>query len=237
MAKKNLPLAVLKALEPFVGMQGKVFTIEDPGNNLVYAKDKDPSSKFYYVIEKYEIGNDGKEIYTIGHSPKDDKEVRATSMRVYRDALASTFNDWIISLENYDKIRSFYDDPILESYEEEFFANFELVDEDAETRPFRTTQILQLDYLLEQVSTRLIEMVDDSNRQEIESIITEITEVRENLPTRSQKWIAENISKIYAKIAKQGIKFMKEFWAEGKKEVIKSIVKGLIEHGPDIFNS
>lgn len=236
MTKKKLPLSVLKALEPFVGMQGNLFTIEEPGNNLLYAKDKDPSSDFYFVIEKYEISSDGREIYYIGHSPKDEKEVKATAFRVLRDDLRATFNSWILSLENYDKIKSFYDDPILESYEEEFFANFELVEEGADTRPFKTTQILQLDYLLEQVSTRLIEMVDENNREEIKSIITEITEVRENLPTRPQKWIAEHVSKIYAKIAKQGIKFMKEFWAEGKKEIIKNIVKGLIEHGPDMFN-
>ncbi|RQO33767.1 hypothetical protein DBR39_22615 [Chryseobacterium sp. KBW03] len=236
MSKKNLPLSVLKALEPFVGLQGKLFTIEDPGNNLVNAKDKDPSSKFYYVIEKYEIASDGREIYSVNYSPKDEKEVKATYIRILRDDLTTNFNNWVLSLENYGKVKSFYDDPILESYEEEFFSNFEFVDEDADIRPFKTTQILQLDYLLEQVSSRLIEMVDDNNRQEIQSIITEISEVRENLPTRSQKWIVEHVSKIYAKIAKQGMKFMKEFWAEGKKEIIKNIVKGIIEHGPDILN-
>ncbi len=237
MTKKNLPLSVLKALEPFVGLQGKLFTIEDPGKSLLHAKDKDPSSKFYYTIENFEITKDGREIYSINYAPKDEKEVKSFSIRVYRDDLPKYFKMWVTYLENYSKVKSFFDDPILESYEEEFFTNFEFVDEDAETRPFRTSQILQLDYLLEQVSTRLIEMVDDNNREEIESIITEITEVRESLPTRSQKWIAEHVSKIFAKIAKQGVSFIKEFWAEGKKEIIKNIVKGLIEHGPDVFNS
>ncbi|MGG7549795.1 hypothetical protein ACQ7CX_04150 [Chryseobacterium arthrosphaerae] len=236
MTKKKLPLSVLKALEPFVGMQGKVFTIEDPGDRLVLAKDKDPSSRFYYLIEKYEIANDGREIYSISYAPKDEKEVKGASIRVYREDLTTNFNTWVNSLENYDKVKSFYDDPILESYEEEFYTNFELVNEDAETRPFRTTQILQLDSLLEQVSTRLIEMVDDNNREDIQTIITEITEVRENLATRPQKWIAEHVSKIFAKIAKQGISFIKEFWAEGKKEIIKNIVKGLVEAGTELIN-
>ncbi|MDR2238281.1 MAG: hypothetical protein LBE92_19320 [Chryseobacterium sp.] len=236
MTKKNLPLSVLKALEPFVDLQGKLFTIEDPGKGLLHAKDKDPSSKFYYTIENYEIAKDGREIFSINYAPKDERDVKSLTIRVYRDDLPKYFSMWVTTLENYSKVKSFFDDPVLESYENEFFSNFEFIEEDAETRPFRTTQILQLDYLLEQVSTRLIEMVDDDNREEVESIIAEINEVRESLPTRSQKWIAEHISKIYAKIAKQGIKFMKEFWSEGKKEVIKNVVKGLIEAGTDLLN-
>ncbi|MDR6545678.1 hypothetical protein J2810_001726 [Chryseobacterium rhizosphaerae] len=235
MAKKNLPLSVLKALEPFVGLQGKLFTIEHPGNSLLLVKDKDPNSKFYYSIERYQV-RDEKVLYSIMFSPRNEKDVGAMSTTIGGDSLTTTFNSWVQSLENYSKVKSFFDDPILESYEEEFYTNFELVDEDAETRPFRTTQILQLDYLLEQVSTRLIEMTDDNNREEVESIITDITEVRESLPTRSQKWIAEHVSKIFAKIAKQGVSFIKEFWAEGKKEIIKNIVKGLVEAGTELIN-
>ncbi|MGX5684526.1 hypothetical protein ACWKWW_08170 [Chryseobacterium cucumeris] len=236
MNKKDLPLNVLHALSPFVKMKGKLFTVkDDPEENYMIALDKDENSNFYYVIENYEYSGN-EYVFNVTYSPADATSVKPNSVRVGEKALTTHFNKWIAFLEEYNSVSSFYDDPILESYEEEFFTNFEFIDEEADIRPFKTTQILQLDYLLEQVSTRLIEMVDENNREEIESIITEITEVRENLPTRPQKWIAEHVSKIYAKIAKQGIKFMKEFWTEGKKEIIKNIVKGLIEHGPDMFN-
>jgi len=236
MSKKNLPISVLRALEPFVGLQGQLFTIEDPGNNLLHAKDKDPSSKFYYAIEKYEIANDGREVYSINYAPKDEKDVRAFAIRLLRDDLTTNFKTWVLSLENYAKVKSFFDDPILETYQAEFVSNIELLDENAETDPLQTNQIILLDNFLEEVGTRLIGMADDSNRESIQTIAAEITEIRENLPTRSKKWVVEQLAKIYAQIAKQGVKFIKEFWAEGKKEAIKNIVKGIFDYGTDLLN-
>lgn len=236
MSKKNLPLSVLKALEPFVGLQGQFFTIEDPGKNLLHAKDKDPSSKFYYAIEKCEIANDGREIYSINFAPKDEKDVRATAVRILRDDLTQSFNTWVLSLENYDKVKSFFDDPVLQSYQAEFVSNYEFLDEDADTDPLPINQIILLDNFLEDVGRRLLGMANDTNREEIQTIAAEIVELRENLSTRSKKWIVEKMSKVYAQIAKQGVKFIKEFWDEGKKEIIKTVVKAVIEHGPDLLN-
>lgn len=235
MNKKKLPLKVLTALEPFVTLKGKYFTIEQPDNNLLLAKDKDASSKFYFVIEKYEI-QDGKVTYTIIQAPKDEREVRPFAKRISDEHLTAVFETWVHLLDKYNNVKSFFDDPILESYQAEFISNFEFLDEDADKNPFHTTQIIQLDYLLEQVSARLIELSDDNNREAINVITAEISEIRENLATRSKKWIVEHIGNVYAKIAKQGTKFIKEFWAEGKKEIIKNLVKGLIESGTDFLN-
>ncbi|MFP3577855.1 hypothetical protein, partial [Brevibacillus sp. SIMBA_040] len=84
-------------------------------------------------------------------------------VRVGEKALTTHFNKWIAYLESYNNVSSFYDDPILEAYQTEFVSNFEFLDESAETSPFHTTQILQLDNLLEQMSVRLIELSDDTN--------------------------------------------------------------------------
>lgn len=235
MNKKEIPLFVLQMIEPFVNLKDKRFIVEPLEDTLLNIKDCDPNSTFRFQILKYERNNN-EDVFTLNYSPRSDRQMEAYTNVIRAAYLTESFNNWLNRIDEYNKVKSFYDDPILESYEAEFFTNFEFVDDNYETHPFKTTQILQLDYLLEQVSNRLVEMAADNNKEEIQSIIIEIEEIRENLATKSQKWIAENISKIYAKIAKQGIKFMKEFWAEGKKEIIKSIVKGLIEHGPDILN-
>lgn len=230
MHKKNLPLSVLKVLEPFVGLKNKLFTIEDPEDKLLIAKDIDTNSKFFFSIDKFENANN-EESYTLTYSPRSDKDVKEHTVISKAAYVSEIFNNWVDRLESYSKIKSFYDDPILESYEAEFYSNFEFDTEDFDLRPYTTTQILQLDHFLEQVNNRLIEMTDQNNRDSIETIILEIEYVRDNLATRSQKWVAENVSKIFAKIAKQGVKFMKEFWSEGRKEFIKEIVKIAITEG------
>lgn len=235
MNKKDLPLHVLKALEPFVSLHGELFKIIDPENSLMLAVDKDENSKFYYSIDSFEYSN-SQYVFTVSYSPYNDHEIKAKAKRIIASALQDHFKDWTNLLQNYNTIKSFYDDPVLKTFEAEFISEYEFLEEDAEVNPFKTTQILQLDFLLETISARLLEMSDDSNIDQIEIINNDISELRNNLATRSKKWVLEQFSKIYGKIAKQGTIFIKEFWSEGKKELIKNLVKGLIDSGNDFLN-
>lgn len=233
--KKDIPLNVLKALEPFVNLHGDLFVVVDPKDSLMKAIDKDSNSSFHYTIVTYKMEGE-KYFFSVVYSPASDNNVGEKEATLNLVSLKPHFESWTNQLNNYNGVKSFYDDPILETYQAEFFSNFEFLDETANEQPFNTTQIIQLDYLLEQVSTRLVELSDNTNRDEIQDISNEISEIRENLPTSSQKWVVQQISKIFGKIAKQGVKFIKEFWAEGKKEFIKNVVKGLIESGTDLLN-
>lgn len=237
--KKDLPLVILKSLEPFVKLKGDKFEVVDPKENLLTVIDKDHESTFHFTIAQYKKTDSGKFQLLMSKSPKSENDNSILNSWVDNSDLKGYFEGWIKLLEEYETTNSFYDDPIVNSFKNEFYAEFEILEEDAETNPFSTKQILLLDSYLESVEKKLNDFSNEQNKLEIQDIQSDIELLRENLTTKSKKWIVSSLTKIWAKIAKQGTKFIKEFLSDSKKEIIKQSVKGLIdfikENGTDLL--
>ena len=228
--KKDLPLVILKALEPYVNLKGDKFEVVDPKENLLKLIDKEPESQFHFTIEKYQRNaSNNKFQFLMTRIPKSENDNGIIQSWLEIDGLKTHFEIWIKLLDQYESTNSFFDDPITKTFQEEFYTEFEIIDEDAESNPLSTKQILLLDNYLETVDSRLEEFKTEHNAQDIEEIKEEILLLRENLTTKSKKWVVKKLTTIWAKIAKQGTKFIKEFLSESKKELIKHGVKGLIE--------
>ena len=239
--KKDLPLIILKSLQPFVTLRGEKFETLDPKENLLKVIDQDSDSSFHFIIEEYKKVNGGKFQFLMSRSPTNQNDNGIHRIWVDISQLEPQFQTWIKLLDEYETIESFFDDPIINSFKEEYYAEFEIIDEDdAEIKPLNTKQILLLDNHLEDVDKRLEKFVNEKNSEDIQEIKQDIIELRDSLTKKSKKWVIKNLSRIWAKIAKQGTEFIKEFLSESKKEMIKQSVKGLIElvkeNGPDLLN-
>jgi hypothetical protein len=238
--KKDLPLVILKELESFVNLKGEKFEVIDPKANYLKVIDKDSDSEFHFTIEKYQKTNRGTFQFLMTRSPKSQNEIEEYQTWLEIAQLKGQFDAWIKLLEEYDSVNSFFDDPIINSFKDEFYAEFEIIDEDAETKPLNTKQILLLDSYLEKVNDKLDEYKTEGNSEEIQDIQDEIETLKENLTTKSKKWVVNRLTTIWAKIAKKGTKYIKEFLTESKKELIKQGVKGLIEfvkdNGTELLN-
>jgi len=227
--KKEIPLVVLKALEPYVNLKGEKFEILDPKDHLLKAIDKDLSSNFHFTIEKYQKAQNRSFLLWITQSPKNEQDNRDYQYCVEISGLSVKFEAWLELLAGFDAVNSFFDDPIIKSFQEEYYAEFEIIDDDAETRPFETKKILLLDEYLEDADNKLTEFRNEQNAIYVDDIQLDIILLRESLTTRSKKWVVTRFSYICAKIAKQGTKFIKELLSEAKKEGLKQGIKALIE--------
>lgn len=239
--KKDLPLAILKSLQPFVKLKGEKFIVVEPENNLLKVIDKDDESSFYFIIEKYQKQTNSSTFqFLMTRSPKDQNNNGIYQAWIEITNLLSQFDQWIKLLDEYESTDSFYDDLILNSYYNEFFAEFEIVDEDADINPFETKKTLLIDDYLEKLDNELENRITEENKTKILEIQSDIEILRGNLTTKSKKWVIDKVSKIFAKIAKNGTKFIKDFLTESKKEIIKQTIKGAIdfikENGVDLMN-
>ncbi|PKP44838.1 MAG: hypothetical protein CVT95_10560 [Bacteroidetes bacterium HGW-Bacteroidetes-12] len=238
--KKDLPLVILKALEPYVGLKGDKFEVIEPKENLLKVIDKDIDSDFHFTIEKYQQTNNGGFQFLMTRSPKNVNDNGLYQTWVEISGLGGQFDAWLKLLNEYETVNSFFDDPIAKSFRDEFFAEFEIIDEDAEINPLNTKQILLLDSYLDSVDAKLSEFTSGKNSQDIQDIKEDILQLKDNLTKKSKKWVISKLTNIWAKIAKQGTKFIKEFLSESKKELIKQGVKGIIdfakENGQDLLN-
>lgn len=227
--KKEIPLVVLTALQPFVKLKGERFDVVDPKDNLLNIIDIDIDSSFHFRITKYKLlpNNRNFEVL-VNQSPRSYSNIGEHLFWVDTTELNKQFNFWLELLKEYDNVDSFFDDPIIKSFEEEFFAEFEFVDADSETQPLKTKQILLLDSYLEDVSEKLNEHITSKNTEDIQDIKEDIEVLRENLTLKPKKWAARKLSNIWAKIAKQGPKFIRTFLSEtGKQIVIQGVSEAM----------
>lgn len=139
-------------------------------------------------------------------------------------------------IKRFEKVNSFFDDPILNSYAEDYYSEFEIIDEDSNTKPFKTNQILLLDEHLENIENSLDKFKTENNKVQIEDIKKDINELRGKLTSKSKKWIIRNISIVWAKVTKLGTPLMKEFLSEAKKTFIREGLKYMIEQGTNLIN-
>lgn len=225
---------VLESLEKYVQLNGDQFQVQEHEKFLLCITDKDENSDFFFNIEESKIENGLKLL--IGWKPINKETILSKRAWIDCKELDQYFNSWILVLNGYKKVNSFFDDPILNSFAEDYYSEFEIIDENAEIQPFNTKQILLLDEHLEYIENNLEKFKTEKNAQQLNDIKNDIKELREKLTSKSKKWVIRNLSTVWAKITKQGTSFMKEFLTEAKKTVIREGIKFVIEQGSNIIN-
>ncbi|NHM08350.1 hypothetical protein G4D82_14065 [Flavobacterium sp. CYK-4] len=232
--KKKIPLQVLETIEPFVNKNGKSFEAINPNDFLLKFIDKDDKSDFYFNVEQYKM--DQGFLLLVDLKPKSRQTTENRRTWIKAEALEAVFGSWIELLEGYAKVKTVFDDPILEAFAEEYYTEFEIIDEEADVKPFSVKQILMLDSHLENIQKKIEKYKTEENAVEIEQIKIDTIELRNNLSKKSKKWVIKQLSKVWAQIAKQGPTLIKEFLSETKKLVVKEGIKFILEKGVEIIN-
>lgn len=224
--KKKIPLVVLKSLEKFVTIKGEEFEVLEPKEYLLRVVDKDKNSDFYFNIKDFRIEKGLR--FQIDYKPRDSQSIQNFELWIMDSELESFFDKWLRLLREYDTVKSFYDDPILRSFANDYYSEFEIIDENADTEPLKPAQIFLLDKHLEYLEKNIGKYEDDTNRLKIQEISEDINELRENLTSKSKAWVINGLSFIWAKITTQGINLMKDLLSETKKQAVIQGVKLLI---------
>lgn len=232
--KKKIPLQVLEIIEPYVNKNGISFDCIDPKGLLLKFIDRDANSDFYFIIETYKLDNDCNLL--IDWKPASKLTIANNKLWVKAEQLDSYFKNWLKLLEGYEKVKTVFDDPILDSYIDEYLNEFEILDEDAEIKPFTTKQVLFLDSHLEEIQAKIDKFQTPENKIEIEIIKKNIEELRSNLTKKSKKWVIKQVSKIWAQITKQGTELLKEFLSESKKLAIHEAIKFFVGKGVELLS-
>lgn len=231
--KKKIPLQILKTLEPFLKKESTIFEIIPQDQYLIKFVDKDKNSDFHFIIEDFK--NQPAFSVLVNRKPHSDLATKIDRKWVNVNLLEKEFQSWVNILEEYDNIKSIFDDNIVEAFANEYYTEFEIIDEDAEINPLKVKQILLLDEHLEKIQNNIKKYKTEKNEAEIDNIINEVIELRENLTKKSKKWVIKKLSVVWGKISKQGPILIKEFLSEGSKYLIKESVKFIAEKGIDLL--
>ena len=225
MSKKRIDLSLLQAIEPIIQKHRSLVVPLLNEDLLVYLKDKDQESGFFFKIKAHLTS--GK--YKVEYKPYSKNYTSIFQSELPRDNTIAQLKGWLEILDEYEKTPSVFDDPIIKKYQIEFQAEFTSTDEDADYASFDLDKQLFLDEYLEMVTLKLENSITESNKPEIIDIIEETTSLRSEQTSLSKNEVLKRISKIWAKARKQGLNILKEIFIESRKELIKQLIKGYIE--------
>lgn len=236
--KKKLPLKILEIIEPYLNKRNVLFKVINSEEYLLKLVDIDKNSDFYFTLEQFKSDN-GLELL-INYKPLSKNTTNNNRVWVKAEQFDDLLSGWLKLLDEYNNVKSIFDDPILEAFKDEYFLEFEIIDKEANIQPFSVNQILLLDSHLDYIESNIEEHQNEGNKNDIQQIKNDVNELRNELTKESKYYIIKKLSKIWARITKLGPKFIKEFLSESKKEVIKQGVKTLInivkDNAHDILN-
>lgn len=221
--KKRISVNLAKTIEPLVQQYYGLVNIVDETGYKLYFRDKDSNSDLFFGISK-ETQDNNSHVIHYACKPINSKtgDGGSTSDRI--DNFVKVFNTWLDNLKYYDA-ESILNDPILRGYQEEFYHDFKIVDEDADIASFNYDQQLRLTEFLEKVYNNIDSIKDERNEKVIEEIKNEVCDLQNKVTSETKNGFMKKLSGLFAKARKAGIKisnfifkeFIKEFLKEGAK--------------------
>ena len=241
MKKTDLSVKLLQSLNT-VNLQLKKICEETNGlitytfseDKLICFKYKDYDSKFKFEIVDLNLSPNSTPVFKIAHIPASSTSVAALRSEKNNKDILNFFQTWIGWIKVYEKSDLTDEDKILKQYEEEFYTEFEILDEDANTTPYSLDQQLQIDQYLEKVQLKLEQsnLTDEIKKE----ITTDVAELRADLGRSTKTTVVKKMSSIFAKIRKASVSVLKDFYDIGKKEVYKRMLSGGIEEAGQLID-
>lgn len=224
--KRDFPIAVLESLERFAEKSSDLFKRVDKEGVLLRFEDNHEHPKLYFEFESYERRN-SIHFLKVNIKPKSRVDHNGHTLNLELSQGEGHFKNWVSYLEKYESI-SVFDDPILNQYEEEIYSEFEIIDEDADVKSYDLSTQIWLDEYIGGTLKKL-EKYDPENNEAIQDIKRDLEELKDTQTKLTKRQVVKFVSKIYAKARKEGLRLFSDIWIEGKKEVIKQLIKTTIE--------
>lgn len=229
-AKTDFPVAVLQALQPWIKKKGESFKQIPPTNKeylVKYVSTSYPILQF--TIVKYAGVYTGNIHFLISRNPANRYSLNNEEATISNDQLGSHFKTWQELMESYNTLSSPFDtveDSILKEYTEEFYSEFELLDDDADVKSYDLKTQILIDKIAETVIKQINTYQGDISEEDKEAIINDAEDLRATQTSSTKKEVASKVSKVLGRIRKVSFELLKDVLKDLAKEGIKALLKG-----------
>ncbi len=227
--KKDLPIIVLKTFEKYVHLKGERFQVVDQDELLLKVVDIDTNSNFYFIVESHQMKGHLKLL--VNWKPQSREDIGNFKGWINAKQLDAHFDQWVSYLKEYEEIHSFFDDPILNAYADEYLSEFIIIDEEAKSKPLKPNQILLLDEHLETIEKNIKKHITKENEEQIANITDDVTSLRKGLSINTKGWVIKKLVLVWAKITKQGAPFIRDLISQASKKALVEGINHVVEVG------
>jgi hypothetical protein len=237
--RSKYPLVLLKGIESVLDsfsdieeQNGELITEASPSNSpdtqmlrlsfvpyhISYIP-RDEAFDFYFELRGIRYNNSIIE-YWVRFKPSSPSSIEEAEAQGKLEATESRLKNWISLLKQYNTVRLSKKERFTAESAEQFYADFELVDEDANTAPFDNDKQVLVYKLLEFVK-ETVEHVEDGDQEESKLIVQQIESLQQIIPTITKAAVLKELSKVYAKVKAYSMKAFVAVYDVAKKELIK----------------
>ena len=234
--KKKIPITVWQKIQPLIDEHRQLFKPLKSKDFAFHLIDLDKDSDFFFEC----AFQDEKGNFIIRYKPIDADRVSIAHISVNLDTLVEKITSWADVLKTYIETPTFYDDPILQQYEDEFLKDLEIDELDADEKPFDFARQLYLDRYISNIKGLLAEYKENATQEqkiEIISIESDCDNLRQGITIISKNDAVKKLSKIWAKGRKYSLELIKDMLKEFEKEAISWIAKKMFESSEGLFNT
>ncbi len=223
--KKNIPLQVLIELEPFLKNKSNFIKFRKKKDCILSFVDKDIDSDFYFEVTKYEY-KASKITYIASKKPMSPFNNENTTLSAPIENLKLQFDSWLKIIEDYDKVPDYFDeDPILKGYQNEFFENLKLLDNDADIKPYNFKQQLAIE---KHINSIIATIENEKQSDETVEILKDSSNLKDNIGKLTKAETFHKICQIWAKIRKYSFQTLKNIMTSSSTKLIEySVSKGV----------
>lgn len=192
--------------------------LESPeGYNLQFRSNE---GKSFFHVGSFRFHGDGKVYFDFAYAPVSETKNGQTSAFAQAETIVSMFKTWISILRRKSEIDF---DPVTTKYEKEIYADFRILDEDADTAPFTDNQqVVMLDYL------SAVKAYLDSKDKEYNTkpIIEQIDRLTKEISSSPKNNVMRKLSAIWARIKKLSLLLFNDVMTVFRRDVIERAFNG-----------
>lgn len=237
--KKRIPLTILTEVSEILASNLEYIKLLDAPEFMLSIVDSDQASEFYFRVKQSSSGD-----VLLYIRPCDTNVAAAWSGGIKVPLVPRYLRNWIEHIKLYNEMNTIFDDPIQKKYEEDYFNEFSVIDDDAEYAPFDIPKQFIIANHIQAVKTFLVEnQADFKNDELVQKLTIECEKLIEELPHTTKNTVVMRMASIWASISKSGMSLMKKFLTEFGTSITKQIatssaetlgefVKGFLENPP-----
>ncbi|WP_343589432.1 hypothetical protein [Flavobacterium sp.] len=204
-------------------------------SHLFYFHDTSHNDFYFYIGIPDKKSKGAPTLFPTYFNPDKRDSKSAFSGEANKDQIAEHFNKWISIIQDYNSVNFNQEEDFLKIYEEEIFSEFEIIEDDAETKPFDNNQQIILYTFLETTVKHLEEHYPNNNI--IEEIVEEANSLKDEIPLLTKRIAFKRFSKVLAEIRKFNPITYRDIYDVAKKEVIKHLLLRGVEILPKLVHS
>lgn len=220
--KNKIPIGLRKIIDEVYRENENLFKLEFNENSMAKFLDSDIESDFFFEIKKINPLNLNRVItYVVEYKPYNEETLAPRTVSVTLANFKEFFLKWKSLLIESNKVSPLFDDNFTQTYYDEIEPQFEILEDDAEYKPFT---ILQQKRIIEFLDKAEEILKEQKNNLDAENTIELIENTKSTITKSTKKEVIKNIRKIIAKGFKVGLKIGEKLLIEFTTEVVKKLI-------------